>query len=62
MAKDTRKGLTLAPNMKLELTITAKESTTYDDLARICRGIKSSGYEVKVIPDNNHPQAIVVER
>ena len=35
MAKDTRKGLTLAPNMKLELTITAKESTTYDDLARM---------------------------
>jgi len=62
MPKDTRKGFTLAPNIRLKLVIADKEQATYDDLKRICEGIKSRGFEVKVIPDNNHPQAIVVER
>lgn len=62
IVKETRRGLTLRPNMWLKLVIADREQATRDDLARICQGIESRGYNVKVIPDQNQPQAIVVER
>lgn len=62
MAKGTKVGLTLVPNMWVKLAIADKENATHGDLTRICRGIQSAGYQVKIIPNERQPQAILVER
>ena len=62
MPKDTRSGLTLAPSMRLKLTITEKENVKISDVWKICTMIKSGGYEVKILPDENRPQEILVKR
>ena len=62
MSKDTRSGLTLAPSMRLKLTITEKENARIADVWKICQAIQSIGYEAKILPDENHPQEILVKR
>jgi len=48
--------------MRLKLTITEKENAKVADVWKIAEMIKSGGYEVKILPDENHPQAILVKR
>ena len=62
MSKETRIGLTLAPSMRLKLTITECENTTIGDLRRICLGIESVGYKAEMLPTEIKPQAILVKR
>ena len=62
MTGGTRTGIAQRPDMWLKLVIADKENASYEDLTRICQGIESRGYEVKVLPDVNHPQAILVKR
>jgi len=62
MIRETRSGLTLEPSMRLKLTITEKENAKVADVWKIAEMIKSGGYEVKILPDENHPQAILVKR
>ena len=62
MSKETRSGLTLAPSMRLKLSITEKENAKISDVWRISRAIQGAGYEVKILPDENHPQEILVKR
>ena len=62
MAKETRSGLTLAPNMRLKLTIAEHENATIGDIRRICHVIESVGYTVEILPTEIKPQAILVKR
>ena len=62
MSKETRIGLTLAPSMRLKLTITEKENATIADVWKICQAIQGIGYAAIILPDENHPRAILIKR